>query len=217
MRPPVKRLEIVKKLKQEILSGAYVNRNRLPVEPELAAMLGITRKTLRGALDILEKEGLLERIPGKGTFLPHRSGGDVGNVFLLLPCSDYLLKSDFHSARHPERLSPGGVPPESPCRHPPADNDQPDRGFRRDNPRTAAGWKPDHLLQQLVCADLSAFSPQEIPDCPYPPSELPEFDSQAGCGTMGLLQGRPCSRSRKGSRTSRTAGLFENCAGSQFP
>ena len=97
MRPPVKRLEIVKKLKQEILSGAYVNRNRLPVEPELAAMLGITRKTLRGALDILEKEGLLERIPGKGTFLPHRSGGDVGNVFLLLPCSDYLLKSDFET------------------------------------------------------------------------------------------------------------------------
>ncbi len=97
MRPPVKRLEIAGKLKKEILSGAYANRNRLPVEPELAAMLGITRKTLRGSLDILEKEGLLERIPGKGTFLPHRTGSDVGNVFLLLPCSDYFLKSDFET------------------------------------------------------------------------------------------------------------------------
>ena len=97
MRMPVKRLEIARQLKQEILSGQYVNRNRLPVEPELAAQLGVTRKTLRGALDLLEKEGLLERIPGKGTFLPHRSGSDIGNLFLLLPCSDYFLKSDYQT------------------------------------------------------------------------------------------------------------------------
>ena len=97
MRMPVKRLEIARQLKQEILSGQYVNRNRLPVEPELAAQLGVTRKTLRGALDLLEKEGLLERIPGKGTFLPLRSGSDIGNLFLLLPCSDYFLKSDYQT------------------------------------------------------------------------------------------------------------------------
>ena len=56
MRPPVKRMEIAGILRREICSGRYANCNRLPVEPELALRLGVTRKTLRSALDLLEKD-----------------------------------------------------------------------------------------------------------------------------------------------------------------
>ena len=97
MRMPVKRLEIVKHLKREILSGEYANCNRLPVESELADKLGVTRKTLRAAFELLEKDGLLERIPGNGTFISQRPERENRNVFLLLPCSDYFLKSDFQT------------------------------------------------------------------------------------------------------------------------
>lgn len=97
MRPPVKRMEIAGILRREICSGQYANCNRLPVEPELALRLGVTRKTLRSALDLLEKEGIVDRIPGKGTFPVRRNAEENRNIFLLLPCSDYFLKSDYQT------------------------------------------------------------------------------------------------------------------------
>ncbi len=97
MRPPVKRMEIAGTLRREICSGQYANSNRLPVEPELALRLGVTRKTLRSALELLEKEGIVERIPGKGTFPVRRNAPEDRNVFLLIPCSDYFLKSDYQT------------------------------------------------------------------------------------------------------------------------
>ena len=97
MRPPVKRMEIAGILRREICSGRYANCNRLPVEPELALRLGVTRKTLRSALDLLEKEGIVDRIPGKGTFPVRRNASEDRSIFLLIPCSDYFLKSDYQT------------------------------------------------------------------------------------------------------------------------
>ena len=43
--------------------------DRIPSERELAGMLNVGRSTLRGALNILEKEKIVERFLGKGTFV----------------------------------------------------------------------------------------------------------------------------------------------------
>ena len=47
---------------------------RLPPERELAARIGIGRRALRRALEVLEAEGRIWRHQGKGTFLGSRAG-----------------------------------------------------------------------------------------------------------------------------------------------
>src|SRR6201996_5946240 len=52
-------------LRQSVLGGDLAPGQRL-VEEELAAMLGVTRQSLRAALLDLAAEGLVERIPNRG-------------------------------------------------------------------------------------------------------------------------------------------------------
>jgi GntR family transcriptional regulator len=53
----------------EIESGVYKPGDRLPSEPELIRQYGISRITVRQALDELEAEGLIVRRHGKGTYV----------------------------------------------------------------------------------------------------------------------------------------------------
>ncbi|WP_251554243.1 GntR family transcriptional regulator [Neobacillus muris] len=56
-------------LRDQIHKGDLKIGDRIPSEAELGKMYGISRITIRQALAELEKEGLLEKIPGKGTFI----------------------------------------------------------------------------------------------------------------------------------------------------
>lgn len=59
-------------LKDEIERGVYKPGDRLPSEPDLIREYGISRITVRQALDELEGEGLIVRRHGKGTYVAER-------------------------------------------------------------------------------------------------------------------------------------------------
>lgn len=58
-----------------IVKGGYKPGDRLPPERELTGHLGMTRNTLRKALDTLEREGAIWRHVGRGTFVSASAGG----------------------------------------------------------------------------------------------------------------------------------------------
>lgn len=61
-----------------VKEGAYAPGSRLPTERELAASFGASRAIARRALSELEKEGLIERHVGRGTFVARPRGeGDI--------------------------------------------------------------------------------------------------------------------------------------------
>jgi GntR family transcriptional regulator len=56
-------------LKERIVSGALAAGERLPGEPQLAASHGMSRVTVRRALDGLARDGLIRRRAGSGTYV----------------------------------------------------------------------------------------------------------------------------------------------------
>jgi GntR family transcriptional regulator len=61
-------VQVARELRQR-LKREYVSGGRLPSEPEMAAQFGVSRGTVRHALTILEREGVIFRRQGTGTFV----------------------------------------------------------------------------------------------------------------------------------------------------
>jgi GntR family transcriptional regulator len=57
------------KLYKLIMDGTFPPDSRLPTEPELAKLFGVSRMTLRHALSRLQEDGLVKNIHGKGNFI----------------------------------------------------------------------------------------------------------------------------------------------------
>ena len=68
-RPPKKLNDASSTLRTRIYSGVWKPGDLLPGEVELSRDLNISRMTLRSALASIEKDGLITRIQGKGTFV----------------------------------------------------------------------------------------------------------------------------------------------------
>ncbi|MDD2708674.1 MAG: GntR family transcriptional regulator [Verrucomicrobiae bacterium] len=77
-------------LKAQILDGKLSKGARLPSEPQLCASLGLSRNTVRLALQELIQEGLIFREQGRGTFVaqPHQK---KGRVAVVIPAAEIGL------------------------------------------------------------------------------------------------------------------------------
>jgi DNA-binding LacI/PurR family transcriptional regulator len=62
-------VQLLNQLRYLILSGEWAPDTRISSEPELQRQLNISRSTIRQALSNAEAEGLITRVPGKGTFV----------------------------------------------------------------------------------------------------------------------------------------------------
>jgi GntR family transcriptional regulator of arabinose operon len=74
---------------EEVLAGRLKPGDMLPTEQQLADTYAIARSTVRQALATLQRDGLIERIQGKGTFIHEdarvRSRPDLDVFALVLP------------------------------------------------------------------------------------------------------------------------------------
>ncbi|MFC7766459.1 FadR/GntR family transcriptional regulator [Leucobacter soli] len=56
-------------LRRHITTGTWPVGTRIPIEPELAEQIGVGRSTVREAVRSLASIGMLETLPGRGTFV----------------------------------------------------------------------------------------------------------------------------------------------------
>jgi DNA-binding GntR family transcriptional regulator len=70
---PVK-VQIADDLRGQVASGTYAAGDKLPPVRELAARYGVVTGTVRDAIDILRREGLLQTRSTRGTYVLRTSG-----------------------------------------------------------------------------------------------------------------------------------------------
>lgn len=80
-------VQLHNQLRQLILSGRWPSGSRIPSENQLTSHLNISRSTVRLALQQAELESLIERHPGKGTFVAnHRSRSSQSRLIAYMTC-----------------------------------------------------------------------------------------------------------------------------------
>ncbi len=103
-------LQIAELLARQIKAGYWHSGERLPTEAALAQTLSVAVGTLRKSLALLEKQGVLERIQGSGTYVRQTQGTQqIYELFRLeladgpgLPTAQIL---DLSLQEHPQRLT----------------------------------------------------------------------------------------------------------------
>ena len=73
-------LQIAAGLRRSIVQGQFKAEEQLPSISDMAKELGVSVVTVRSAVAVLEEEGLVERIQGKGTFVAANVRANKGLV-----------------------------------------------------------------------------------------------------------------------------------------
>lgn len=68
-----KHVALYNKLKNQILGGELKNGDKLPSEAELNEESSMSRQTVRQALEALEKEGLIRKVRGSGSYVQYQT------------------------------------------------------------------------------------------------------------------------------------------------
>ena len=82
--------QVVSDLQDKINSGEFPANSMLPPEIELARKYEVSRNTVRHAIGILANDGLVTRIPGKGTFFLDRKKDFTKDQWVVSSIEDML-------------------------------------------------------------------------------------------------------------------------------
>lgn len=94
----IKYKELTTILKEEMKKWKKRGIHKLPSEKELCARFGVSRQTVRQSLSLLEKEGLICKKRGSGSYLTGLSSSSEENVIGVLLANDqyYLYPTILH-------------------------------------------------------------------------------------------------------------------------
>jgi DNA-binding GntR family transcriptional regulator len=141
---------IREELRARIQAGEW--GERLPSEPDLVRRFEASRETVRKALAVLEAEGLIYRMHGKGTFIEEPLNFNPIKGFLS-------ITEELARTRHPVRnqvLASGWAPPAQVC--------SPFlRGFFGDVPRVYCLDRLRLVKDQPLAVERSCFRESEFP------------------------------------------------------
>lgn len=91
MRPGPAYQVLRDQLREEIAAGHYPDGTRLPTESELVTRHGLSRQTVRRAFQDLVAEGVVYRVPGRGTYASETGGRylrQLGSIEDLMSLSE---------------------------------------------------------------------------------------------------------------------------------
>jgi DNA-binding LacI/PurR family transcriptional regulator len=98
-------VQLLDQIRHLILSGEWMPGSQLPSEASLGRELQISRGTIRQALQNAEVEGLIERVPGKGTFVAQMRTRDAPLRLIGFITSDFLSDHQRQLLRGAEHLA----------------------------------------------------------------------------------------------------------------
>lgn len=149
-------VQVSEQLIREIAAGRFMDGERLPPEQKLAAAHGVTVRTLRKSLKVLEEKGLLDRIQGSGNYV--RTNRDIRSIYSMFRI---------------ELLQGGGLPTAtfldiSTCRKP---SDLPEFGTSDDGCRMRRlrflSDTPVAVEEIWLDADSGVIDPEQVSDSLY--------------------------------------------------
>lgn len=101
--------QLASKIEEQIENGTYQEGDRIPSERELCDIYNVSRMTVRLAIDELVREGKIEKVQGKGTYVLNKSiVQDLNNVYSFSKemekqgkiSSTQIIKREIVSADH---------------------------------------------------------------------------------------------------------------------
>ena len=84
--------QLVDSIRVAIKRGALVYGEKLPTVQEISEELSIARGTIKRAYDELEREGLIEKVQGRGTFVCYQPVNTGSRKEMAMAAIDKLLK-----------------------------------------------------------------------------------------------------------------------------
>lgn len=85
---------IASQIEEAILEKKYLPGNKLPSENELCKIFGVSRTSVREAIQILQAHGLVEIVKGKGIFVKSISSESVSNS--ILKFLEHRFEGDYY-------------------------------------------------------------------------------------------------------------------------
>jgi GntR family transcriptional regulator of arabinose operon len=97
-------IQLLHDLRHKIMNGILKPHERLPSEWELVESLNISRATIQRAWQAAEQEGLIYRVPGKGTFVSEPSEKTVTKMVFGLVVPDFRGSTAARTLHGAERI-----------------------------------------------------------------------------------------------------------------